>query len=335
MQKRTLGKTGFEAGVIGFGGIPLQKLSRERSTELLHQALDLGINFIDTARGYTDSEEKIGRALRDRRHEYILATKALSRDAEGMASELATSLSELRTDCIDLYQIHALPSVEVLEDILAPGGAYQVLAQAREEGRIKSIGVTGHGRPVLQRAIETGLFDTVQHPFNPIEDEWSDDVIPAAKRAGMGIIAMKPIAGGAISSVPAALRFELDSGIDVLIPGMDSLAQLEENTAVGRNLRPPDEADLQACAADKKTWDGEFCRRCGYCLPCPNGLQIPFLLLIQAYYERYDLADWALERLAGLERKYGDCIACGECLPRCPYNLPIPELMAKADRQVR
>ncbi|MCK4305217.1 MAG: aldo/keto reductase [Candidatus Eisenbacteria sp.] len=335
METRILGKTSLDVSVVGLGGIPIQGLSFDDSALVLHKALDCGITFIDTARGYTDSEEKIGRALSSRRSEFILASKALSRDAAGMAKEIETSLRDLQTDFIDIYQLHAIGSDKELAQVLAPGGAYEALARAREQGKVGFLGITSHSRPALIAAIQTGAFDTVQHPFNPIEIEWSDDVIPAATEAGVGIIAMKPAAGGALTHVPAALRFELTRGIDVVIPGMDSIAQVEENAAVGERLRPPNHAELLALACEKERWGGRFCRRCGYCMPCPNGLHIPMLLLLHAYYERYDLIDWALERLAGLEKKYSDCTACGECLEKCPYHLPIPDLMARGAEQVR
>lgn len=333
MEMRTLGRTGLTVSAIGFGGIPIQGLTPLEAGRVLNAALDAGINFIDTARGYTDSEAKIGRALRERRSEYILATKALSRDADGMARELAESLRNLQTDHIDLYQLHAVGSAKQLEQVLGPGGAYETLARARDAGQVRFIGVTGHSRDVLKQAVETGAFDTVQHPFNPIEREWSEDVIPAAKARNVGLIAMKPVAGGALANVAAALRFELTAGMDVVIPGMQSIEEVKANAAAGIELRPPTEAELAALQEEAEHWGTRFCRRCGYCMPCPNGLNIPMLLLLQAYEERYDLKDWAAERLAGLEKHYDDCISCGTCLERCPYELPIPELLQRSATQ--
>jgi len=324
----------LQVSVIGFGGIPIQGLDFAGAARVLHRALDCGINFFDTARGYTDSEEKMGRALGGRRGEFWLASKSLARDATGMTAELETSLRNLRTDCIDLYQLHAVGSEKQLEHVLGPGGAYEVLARARRAGQIRFIGITGHSRPTLLKAIETGAFDTVQHPFNPIETEWQDDVIPAAKAAGLGLITMKPAAGGALRNVPAALRFELAAGMDVVIPGMDSVAQVEANAAVGMDLREPDLEELRQLDRDKQLWGDRFCRRCGYCLPCPNGLQIPMLLLLQGYWERYGLRDWALERLQGMEKGYDDCEDCGVCVARCPYQLAIPELMRRGAEEM-
>jgi len=314
--------------------ISTPSLTSADAERVLLRAADRGITFFDTARGYTDSEEKIGRALAARRGELVIATKALSRDAAGMAAEVETSLRNLRTDVIDLYQLHCISSDRDLDRVMGPGGAYEALSRARDRGQVRFIGITSHSRPVLLRAIATGVFDTVQHPINPIETEWREDVVPAARQADLGTIAMKPAAGGAIGDVPAALRYELAAGMDVVIPGMDSTEQVDANAAVGEELRPPTAKEQTDLEEEKKRWGTSFCRRCGYCMPCPNGLQIPFLLLIQAYYVRYGMRDWALERLAGLEKTYADCVACGECVTRCPYELPIPELMARAAEEV-
>jgi predicted aldo/keto reductase-like oxidoreductase len=334
METRKLGRTDLEISVVGFGGIPIQGLPAREAELVLLRALDRGINFFDSARAYTDSEEKMGRALHAHRGRIHLASKALSRGARGMRGELEASLRNLRTDMIDLYQVHSVGSLEELERILAPGGAYEALAKARDEGKVRWIGVTGHSRPVLFKAVETGLFDTVQLPFNPIENEWEEDVLPAARKAGLGTIGMKPVAGGALRNVGASIRFALTRGIDVSIPGMDSVEQVDENASIGEGLRAPTGEELAALQQEKNLWGGKFCRRCAYCLPCPEGLNIPFLLLIEGYYTRYELHDWARERLEALPKTFGDCTACGECLEKCPYDLPIPDLMKEAAARV-
>jgi uncharacterized protein len=330
METRTLGRTGLRVSAIGFGGIPIQGVPAGDAEAIVRAALDNGITFFDSARGYTDSEAKLGCALAGARERVVLATKSMARDAAAMEKDVATSLANLRCRTIDLYQLHNVAADDVLDKVLAKGGAYEALERAKARGEVRFIGVTSHSRKVLLRAIETGLFDTVQHPYNPLEREWRSDVVPAARARNLGVIAMKPAAGGAVSNVPAALRFALHDGVDVVIPGMDAVAQVVENAAAGSPLLSPSEEDLASYAADAERWKGAFCRRCGYCKPCPNGLDVPFLLLIEAYYTRYELRSWALERLAGLEKKYADCAACGLCAERCPYGLPVPELMARA-----
>jgi predicted aldo/keto reductase-like oxidoreductase len=334
MEKRKLGPTDMVVSIVGFGGIPIQGLSSGEAEQVLRRALEKGINFFDSARAYTDSEEKMGKALSPYREKIFLASKALSRSGEAMTEELETSLRNFRTETIDLYQVHSVGSIEQLEKILAPGGAYEALIQAREEGKLRWIGVTGHSHPVLSKAVQTGLFDTVQLPFNPIENEWEYEVIPAAKEAGMGIIGMKPLAGGAIRDVQASLRYSLSRGIDVSIPGMDTIEQVDENVEVSSALRGPTEEELAALQSEKELWGEKFCRRCAYCMPCPNGLNIPFLLLIEGYYTRYELRDWALARLKTLEKTFSDCAGCGECLEKCPYHLPVPDLMEHASKHI-
>ncbi len=330
MEKRILGRTDMNVSVVGFGGIPLQGLPQSEAEKVLLHAVEKGVNFFDSARGYTDSEEKIGRSLKSRRTDIYLASKAMSRDASGMNRELEASLRDLSTDMIDLYQCHAVGSEEQLERVLGPGGAYEALQKAREEGKIRWIGITGHSREIMEKAIGTGLFDTAQFPFNPIETEWADTVIPASKRGNVGTIGMKPVAGGAIRNAALSLRYTLNRGIDVSIPGMDAIAQIDENCAAGEKLEKLNAAELAILEEEKELWGEQFCRRCGYCMPCTNGLNIPFLLLIEAYYTRYGLKDWALARLSGLSKQYGDCAGCGDCLQKCPYDLPVPELMKNA-----
>lgn len=334
MKKRVLGKTDLDVSIVGFGGIPIQGLSFEEAGRVLLRAHERGINFFDSARAYTDSEEKMGAALSRHRDKIYLASKALSRSGEKITEELETSLRNFRTEMIDLYQIHSIGSDEQLEKVLAPGGAYEALVQARESGTVRWIGITGHSIPVLLAAIKTGLFDTVQFPFNPIEDEWEKEVIPAAREAGMGTICMKPLAGGAIRNAAASLRFALTRGMNIAIPGMDSVEQVDENTAVGEDVQPLTERELEELRREKELWGEKFCRRCAYCMPCPNGLNIPFLFLIEGYYTRYELRDWALARLQSLEKTYEDCAACGECLEKCPYHLPIPDMMEQAAKHV-
>ncbi len=334
MQKRKLGKTDMMVSAVGFGGIPIQGVSFEEADRIFKKALDEGINFFDSARAYTDSEEKMGRTLPGVRDRIYLSTKALSRTAPKLAEEIETSLRNLRTDMIDLYQLHSVGSLAELDNVLSPGGAYDALVEARAAGKVRWLGITGHSREVMLKAIETGFFDTAQFPFNPIETEWEEAVIPAAKKAGIGTICMKPFAGGAIRNHKAALRFVLTRGMDVAIPGMDAVEQVEENASVAKKIVPPSEAELVRLHAEQVRWGERFCRRCGYCMPCPNGLNIPFLFLIEGYYTRYELQDWALARLEALEKKFGDCAACGECLKKCPYNLPIPGMMEDAAGKV-
>ncbi|MFA5524280.1 MAG: aldo/keto reductase [Tissierellales bacterium] len=330
MEKRILGKTNLKVSVIGFGGIPIQKLDKERATDLLKELSNQGINFIDTARGYTISEELIGYGLeRVGRDKFILATKSMVRDYEGMKKEIEMSLSNLRTDCIDLYQLHNVRTEVDYNKVLGEDGALKALSEAKAEGKIKHIGITSHDIDTLDKAIETGYFETIQFPYNPVERQ-AEELFNKANKLGIGIIVMKPLAGGAMINAELSLRFILEnSNISVAIPGMDSIEQIEKNAKVGNEYRKLSDGEREIILAEAKELGTEFCRRCGYCAPCPQGIDIPAQFLMEGYYSRYNLKDWAKERYAGFTKKASECIECGKCETKCPYDLPIRKMLKK------
>lgn len=322
-----LGKTCLNVNPIGFGGIPIQRLSPDESDKVIKKALDMGINFFDTSRVYTDSEEKLGRVFahfpRDR---FIIASKTFSRDGQNAAADLETGLKLMNTDYIDLYQCHNVSAEDQLDRILAPGGALEALQNAQQEGKIRYIGLTGHKPPILLKALDAFPFDTLQVPLNYIEQGCLDELIPFAKEKDIGIIAMKPVAGGAFKHVPLSLRFILTHGADVAIPGMDSEEQIVENLSTLKKLQPLDKKELAILEKEKEGLEDNFCRRCEYCMPCPEGLPIAFLHILRAYYFRYNLRDWAMERIVNLPKSYKDCTGCGKCVEKCPYDLNMPEI---------
>jgi aryl-alcohol dehydrogenase-like predicted oxidoreductase len=281
-QKIMLGWTGMLVNRIGFGGIPIQRLSFDDTDRLLEKAFDSGINFFDSARAYTDSEEKMGRVLSKHRDKVYLASKTLNRTADGAAADVEISLKNFKTDYIDLYQCHNIPNEADLEKILAPGGALEALIKAKEAGKIRHIGVTIHKPWIGVKALEH--FETVQAPFNVIECAALEKLIPEAKKKKVGLIAMKPVAGGALNEVALNLRYILNSGMDVAIPGMDELDQVEKNLSVLKDLKPLSDSEMAKLNAEKDRLGNNFCRRCEYCMPCPNGLNISFLHVLKAYY---------------------------------------------------
>ncbi len=321
---------------LGFGGIPLQGLSLKESDTLLNYTLDRGINFFDTARGYSDSESKIGRIAKERREEMFLATKSMARSYEAMKQDISLSMENLNTDHIELYQLHGIGTTDDLQQVLDPEtGALRALQEAQANKSITFIGITGHTSATLVTAVKTGLFDSVQIPHNIIERECEEELIPLCKSKNIPVIAMKPVGGGAFKEVVSLnLRFILNAGSTIAIPGMDSTSQVEANSSILPAISPLSMDEESQLSKEKERWQGSFCRRCGYCLPCPAGLKIPFLLLLDAYWERYDLKEWVLDRLAPLEKKFSDCQHCGECMNRCPYNLPITEMMNKAEQTI-
>ena len=331
MNYVTLGKTGLKAAVVSFGGIPIQRADGANTKAVVDKLEEDGINYIDTARGYTVSEEYLGAALEGRRDKFILATKSMSRDAASMAADVETSLRNLRTGYIDLYQLHNLPEKDI-EKVFGPGGAYEALTAAREAGKIGHIGVTAHSADALKILVEdyADRIETVMFPYNIVEDQ-GRDVLALAREKGIGTIAMKPLAGGNLDEWDLALRYIAASGvIDISIPGMGSVEEVIRNAEAAEGFSPLTEEELERCQAIRKELGTQFCRRCNYCAPCTVGISIPSVFLFQGYLNRYGLQQWGRERYATLQTKAGACIQCGACEPRCPYNLPIRKMMKKA-----
>jgi predicted aldo/keto reductase-like oxidoreductase len=324
MNEIILGKTGLKVKRIGFGGIPIQRLPMKESDTVLERAIESGINFFDTARVYTDSEEKMGHILSKYRDKIIIATNTYNRVAKGAEQDVDISLKNLKTDYIDLYQLHNISTDADMEKVLGSGGALEGLIRQKEKGKIKHIGVSSHKPWYLEKMLD--YFETIQFPFNIIECKANEELIPKAKDKNVGMIAMKPVAGGSIKNVQYNLRYILQSGLHIAIPGMDHPDQVDENFSVLENLKPLSEDEIKKLDAEKELLGDNFCRRCEYCMPCPAGLNISFLHLIRGYYFNYGLKAWSMERLEMLEKGYGDCTACGECITKCPYELDTPNI---------
>lgn len=327
MDYRTLGRTGLKVSAISMGGIPVQRVAANEAECIIEAALAAGINFFDTARAYTDSEQKFGRVFGRDRRGAIIATKSMARTQAEMEVEINHSLAELQVSRIDLYQLHNIKDDATLDKVLGPNGALAALQAARQQGKIGFIGITGHIPQVLVKAVASGYFDTVQFPFNAVETAAANDLLPLARQKNIGTIVMKPLAGGAMTNASAALRFILEQGVDTVIPGMDSLAQVAANVAAGAPVRALTGAEREALRQEAAALGTRFCRRCEYCQPCPEGIDMPLIFLLDGYYMRYDLKKWAVDRYRPLLRNATHCIACGECENRCPYALPIREML--------
>lgn len=333
VQYRNLGSTGIQVSAIGFGGVPLSRLEPHRSKAVLHRAFQLGVNFVDSARSYGDSEEKIGQALAGQDGDIILATKSGQRDREGMSRDIRRSLSALGVDHIHLYQIHDLREGE-LEQVTGPGGCMEALLEARRDGLIGHIGVSGHRPGVLEPAISSGLFATVQVPLNIVDYPLFRDAIPAAEKMGLGIIVMKPLCGGLMKSATTALRFVLEHPVSSAIPGMASLEEVEENVATAADEDALTQKDLEKLRAEARELGGDFCRRCGYCQPCPAGLDIADILRFDRYYVSYFAREWAQAQYRESGFWVEDCRDCGHCEEKCPYDLPVRDKLRAAHKRL-
>lgn len=329
MEYRILGKTGLRVSRIGFGGIPIQRIDAEGTRALMQALVDKGVNYIDTARGYTVSEEYLGYGLEGIRDKFVLATKSMSRDKESMARDIEISLANLRTDYIDLYQLHN-PKLEELDVIFSENGAIQALREAKAAGKIGHIGITAHSAAVFEKALEYDETETVMFPYNIVESQ-GEELIARCREKNVGFICMKPLAGGAIEDGRLALRYILaNDNVTVAIPGMAEVKELEQNLAAAEDTSPLTEEEKAAFEKVRAELGQNFCRRCNYCAPCAAGINIPSVFLFQGYLRRYGLAGWARERYATLPVKASACVQCGACETRCPYQLPIRQMMAEA-----
>ena len=328
MEYRVLGKTGLKISRLGFGGIPIQRIDAEGTKVLVHQMLEAGINYIHTARGYTVSEEFLGYALEGIRDKFVIATKSMSRTREAMAADIEISLKNLRTDYIDLYQIHnATP--EQLEQVMAPGGALEALQEAKAAGKIGHIGLTAHSLETFKLALNLDWVETFMFPYNIVETQAEKLIAECAKR-NIGFIDMKPLAGGAIEDATLALRYICaNDAVTVVIPGMAEVRELEQNLAAVNDTAPITNEEKAAFLEVRNQLGTNFCRRCNYCQPCAAGINISGCFLFDGYLQRYGLGEWAKGRYDAMPKHASDCIGCGACEARCPYNLPIRDMLKK------
>ena len=326
MEYTNLGNTGLKVSRLGFGGIPIQRITQEEATALIHKLPEYGINYIDTARGYTVSEEYLGIAMEGIRDKFVLATKSMARTREAMEKDIETSLKNLRTDHIDLYQVHNAPPAQ-MSIVTGEGGALEALLEAKAAGKIGHIGITAHEIGTFEMALEMDWVETIMFPYNFVELQAADLIRKCAEK-GKGFICMKPLAGGAIENAPLAMRFiASNKDITVNIPGMANEDELKQNVAAACDPAPLSEDDLKEVQNIRDTLGNQFCRRCNYCQPCTMGINISFCFTINGYLTRYGLKDWAIGRYKGMAVEPNACIECGMCESRCPYHLPIIEML--------
>ena len=329
MEYRILGKTGLNVSRLGLGGIPIQRIDGEGTKTLVREMMAQGVNYIDTARGYTVSEEYLGYALEGIRDKFILATKGRATTREDMKADIEKSLKNLRTDYIDLYQFHN-PSMAALDAIIAPGGALEGMLEAKAAGKIGHIGATTHSLAVFARLLELPWVETIMFPYNIVENQ-AQELIHRCAEKNIGFICMKPLAGGAIEDGTLALRYvAANEHVTEIIPGMADLQELEQNVRAISNPQPLTEEEQAAAQRVRDSLGTQFCRRCNYCAPCTVGIAIPSVFLFEGYLSRYGLEGWARERYGALSHTASECVGCGDCETRCPYHLPIRDMMKRA-----
>ena len=326
MTTVTLGRTGITVNKNGFGCLPIQRIGKEEAAFLLRKAYRNGIRFFDTARVYTDSEEKVGYALKDVRSEIILASKTPSKTPEGFWKDLETSLSLLQTDYLDIFQFHNPDFCP------KPGdgtGLYECMAEAKKQGKIRFIGITNHRLPLATEAVESGLYDTLQFPFSYLASEKDKQLVDLCREKNVGFICMKGLSGGLITRSDAAYAFlnEFDNALPIW--GIQRESELDEFLSYQENPPMMDEEMAALIAHDKQELAGEFCRGCGYCLPCAAGIDIPtaarMSLLLRRSPSAAHLTPQAQEKMFRIE----NCVHCGHCTSHCPYGLDTPSLLLR------
>jgi hypothetical protein len=332
MEKVMLGRTDLPVTKMALGGIPLSTImsgnTEEEIEQVIHAALDAGINFIDTSRVYLDSEANIGKVLEQRKSRCFIATKTMSRGYEEILADLEESLRELNVDSVEIFQAHHM-SKDDIPLFLKKGGGLDAFTKAKERGLTRFIGVTSHYLDCLIELVKTGEFDTVMFPYNVVERDAEKELMQLARKMNVGTLVMKPLSGGALRQIEGSLRFLLDKPVDVILTGMSSVEELNENLAIIKRNRPLSHEELKSLEAEVAHLGKMFCRRCGYCLPCPNDIRIPEM--IQMMYQSmqglsYEELPERKKRMGpGLLMWYEACTECGECEKKCPYQLPIIE----------
>lgn len=322
MQKTVLGKTGLEVTRVGFGVLPLQRVSMDMAKRILGKAFENGINFYDTARAYSDSEEKIGQALSSVRKEIILATKTHAEDRKTFWQHLETSLENLKTDYIDIYQFHNPKKLPVPGDEL-----YEAMVEAKNKGIIRHIGVTNHTLATGRLAVQSGFYETLQYPLNHISSPEDLELAFLCRDKGVGFIAMKALSGGLITNAETAFGYLWQYPHIVPIWGIQKEEELAQFISLEKNPPAMTNRLEEKIEADRHELSGSFCRGCGYCLPCPVNIPIPNaarmkFLLRRAVYQNFTTEQWQEEM-----NRIEDCIECNQCAGRCPYHLNTPALL--------
>ena len=332
VYEKILGRTGLKVKTLGFGGIPIQPLDEEEAIKIVKKCYDLGMNYYDTARGYSNSEERIGKALEDVREKIYIATKSHQRTAEGIKIEFSTSIKNLRTDYVDNYQLHNVGNEEQWKQVQAEGGALEAVYELKEQEKINHISVTSHSPDMAIEMIKSNHFSTIMIPFNYLTTKPVNELLPLCQKLNVGTIIMKPFGGGAFSNANTALKYVYNNpDTDLVIPGVCSIAEVEENWKVWQGDWTISQDEKELIEKDKKMLGDQFCRSCNYCQPCPQGIPISNILRTETQVlRRMGWSEGRVKMVKAAKEKLDTCSHCGLCESRCPYELPIQELLPKA-----
>ena len=315
---------------IAFGGIPVMRVPKAEAVTLIREIIGMGINFIDTANGYADSEEKIGAAIEGmRREELILASKSTADDKKTFNEHLDLSLKRLGVEYIDIYQLHHVSSEKRCDAVFAPGGAFEGLQEAIAAGKVRFPAFSSHNIPTAIKVMKSGKFDAVQIPFNYIDYEAEKEIIPLAKELDIGFIAMKPMGGGLLSDAGLSFRYLMQYDGIVPDPGIERIEEIREIVAIVEKAEPLSEQDKKEIEKLRAEFGPSWCHRCDYCKPCPQDIPMSMVLLARSMVKRFS-PERARSMVGSNIDKARNCVECGACVTRCPYNLEIPKLMKES-----
>ncbi|MCL2046987.1 MAG: aldo/keto reductase [Oscillospiraceae bacterium] len=326
MEKIRFGKTELMVSKVAFGGIPIQRLSLEEAVKVVRGAIDLGVNFIDTANGYTDSEEKIGQALKGLpRDSLVIATKSGANDKETFLKNLDLSLTRLGVEYVDIYQHHGVLE-ESYDEVFGENGAFEGMIEAVKLGKVRFPAFSSHNIPFAMKVMREGRFHVVQLPFNYVDDEAAKEAIPLAKELDMGFIAMKPFGGGLLNNANLCIKYLKQFDNIVPDPGIERLSEIEEIVEILNSGELLNDNDYKEIALLKEQLGDSWCHRCNYCQPCTSDIPISTILTVQSHVRRMPYARVVGMVSAGMEAAR-NCTQCKDCVSRCPYNLDIPKLL--------
>jgi hypothetical protein len=333
MRTIRLGKTDLQVSRVGFGGIPIQRLTEAEAIEVVQRCIELGVTFLDTANAYTTSEARIGKAIAQAgarvRDQLVIATKTGARDKAGAQAHLDLSLKHLQTDYVDIWQFHNVSSFEDYERILGPGGAMEAAQSALQAGKVRHIGISSHKMAVALKAVPSGHFETIQFPFNFVTNEPVQELVPLAQEHDLGFIAMKPMAGGLLDNATLAIKYLLQFDGVVPDPGIEKPEEIEEIVGIVEGDWAFTDAERRELNRICEEVGTRFCRRCGYCQPCPQGVEIPTIMNVRSFWKRFPPERFFEGWVASAMETGRDCVECGECEEKCPYELPIREMIVE------
>jgi predicted aldo/keto reductase-like oxidoreductase len=327
LQKERLGRTNLTVKKLGWGSIPIQRVSEEQAVSVVQAAVEMGVDLIDTARAYTTSERRIGLALSRTSGPVILSSKSHNR-TEKIYDDVQESLRQLQVKKVHIYHLHNVSKAEDYEKVMGSGGAYEGLKKAKTEGLIDHIGLTSHSLDILEKVLLEDGFEVIMTCYSFLEPDAARRIFPMARAKDVGVLAMKPFSGGVIEDAGLALRYVLSTPDVIPIPGSETVEKARENWKIYGEGQPVSEADQARIQQVRQQFDKQFCRRCDYCQPCSQGINIQLMMGIKSVIRRFGNPD-EIAWVKAVAEKARECTECGDCLPRCPYQLPIPELIKK------